>query len=89
MRPNAKLSPVQDTTEQARAAGQDVLEQLKTTVTIESIDSQGLFVTYRTHDRRRAVHSVRDKKLLEGIRPGDRVEITVTRARALSIQPQR
>ena len=89
VRPNAKLSPVQDTTEQARAAGQGVLGQLKTTVSIESIDSQGLFVTYRTHDNRRAIHSVRDKTLIEGIRPGDRVEVTLTRARALSIQPQR
>jgi hypothetical protein len=89
VRPNAKLTPVQDTTEQARAEGQDVLEQLKTTVTIESIDSQGLFVTYRTHDNRRAIHSVRNKTLLEGIRPGDRVEITRTRARALSIRQQR
>ena len=89
VRPDAKPTPVQDTTEQARTAEPDVLEQSKTTVTIERIDSQGLFVTYRTHDNRRVVHSVRDKTLIQGIRPGDRVEITLTRARALSIQPQR
>ncbi len=44
------------------------------------------FVTYRTQDDRKIVHAVRDKALLDGIRAGDRVEITVTRARAVSIE---
>jgi Cu/Ag efflux protein CusF len=35
------------------------------------------------------IHHVRDKALLEGIRRGDRVEITVTRARAVSIERAR
>jgi len=90
VRPNAKLIPPQETTPDARRRGdEDVVEQLKTVVTIDSIDPQGLFVTYRTYDNRRIVHAVRDKALLEGIRPGDRVEITVTRARAVSIERER
>ena len=87
VRPGAKLAVARDTTEAARKAGDEhVVEQVKTIVTIDSIDSQGLFVTYRTQDDRKIMHAVIDKALLDGIRPGDRVEITLTRARAVSIE---
>ncbi len=87
VRPNTKLTASQDTTEEARKAGNEqVIEQLKAIVTIENIDSQRLFVTYRTHDNRKVTHAVRDKSLLDGIRPGDRVEITQTRSRAVDIE---
>ncbi len=87
VRPGAKLAVARDTTEEARKAGDEhVVEQVKTIVTIDSIDSQGLFVTYRTQDDRKIMHAVIDKALLDGIRPGDRVEITLTRARAVSIE---
>ena len=87
VRPGAKLATARDTTEEARKAGDEhVVEQLTTIVTIDSIDSQRLFVTYRTQDDRKIMHAVIDKALLDGIRPGDRVEITLTRARAVSIE---
>ena len=35
------------------------------------------------------MHMVADKKLLEGLHPGDRIEVTVTRERAISIEPAR
>jgi hypothetical protein len=90
VRPGAKLAVARDTTEEARKAGDEhVVEQVKTIVTIDSIDSQGLFVTYRTQDDRKIMHAVIDKALLDGIRPGDRVEITLTRARAVSIERRR
>jgi hypothetical protein len=90
VRPNAKPTDLQDTTEQARKAGDaSVFQQFKRVVTIESIDPQRLFVTYRTQDDQQIVHAVQDKKLLDGIRTGDRVEITLTRARALSIERKR
>jgi hypothetical protein len=90
VRPNAKLTELQDTTAAARGAGDaTVLQQLKRTVTIEDIDSQGLFVTYRTHDNQRGVHRVQNKALLEGLRRGDRIEITLTQARAVSIERKR
>lgn len=86
-RPNAKPTPIQETTKEARGHGDGhVVEQLKAVVTIESIDPQRLFVTYRTYDNRRIVRAVSDKALLEGIRAGDRVEITRTHARAVSIE---
>lgn len=87
VRPDAKLEPTQDTTQEAREAGDGrIVKQLKAVVRIEEIDPQGLFVTYRSGDNRRIRHAVRDKSLLEGVRAGDRVAITVTIARAVSIE---
>jgi hypothetical protein len=86
VRRDAKLSEPRDTTEEARKAGADsVIQQVKAVVTIEDIDSQRLFVSYRTQDGVRARRAVSDKQLLDGIRPGDRIEITLTRERAMEI----
>ena len=87
VRPGAALSDVRDSTEEAKKAGHDqVYEQMKTTVTIEEVDPQGLTVTYRSKDNRKMMRAVTDKGLLAGIRPGDRVEVTMTRERAVSIE---
>lgn len=90
LRRDAKLQEAHDTTEEARKAGNDnVIEQLRAVVTIENIDSQGQTITYRTRDDQKMMRVVPDKKLLEGLRPGDRVEVTLTRERAISIEPAR
>jgi hypothetical protein len=90
VRPNAKLTELQDTTAAAHKAGDtSVVQQQKRIVTIEDIDSQGLFVTYRTHDNQRGVHPVLNKALLKGLHRGDRIEITLTEARAVSIERKR
>lgn len=87
VRPEAKPTGIVDSTEAARKAGdENVLQQLKAVVTVETVDPQGLSVTYRTHDNRRVIRTVLDKRLLEGLRPGDRIEITLTRARAVNIE---
>ena len=63
VRPNAKLTELQDTTAAAQKAGDaNVVQQQKRIVTIEDIDSQGLFVTYRTHDNVRGVHRCRTRR---------------------------
>ena len=89
VRPGAKLAAPQDTTADAKAADAAVEEQLKAVVKIASIDPQRLFVTYRTQDNVKIVHPVRNKQLLDGIRVGDTVAITLTRARAVSIERPR
>jgi Cu/Ag efflux protein CusF len=89
VRPGAKPTVTQDTTAEAQQADKGVLQQVKRVVTIEAIDPQGMFVNYRTEENVRALHAVRDKSLLEGLKVGDRVEITFTRARAVSIEPKR
>ena len=87
VRPEAKPGAIRDSTEEARKAGdENVLQQLKAVVTIESVDPSGLAVTYRTHDNRRVIRAVSDKRLLDGVRSGDRIEITLTRQRAVSIE---
>jgi hypothetical protein len=87
VRPDAPLSAPRDTTEDARKAGHDqVLTQQKAVVTIEGIDSQGLFISYRTAGGVRGARGVRDKRLLQDLKVGDRIEITFTRERAVSIQ---
>ena len=90
VRPNAKLTELQDTTAEARKAGDaNIVQQQKRIVTFEDVDAQGLFVTYRTHDNQRGVHPVQNKELLKGLRRGDRIEITLTQARAVSIERKR
>jgi len=87
LRPNAKPSMERDTTAEARKAGEDqVIAQSKAVVTIDKIDTQALLVSYRRQDGVRVVSAVVDKALLTGLRPGDRVEITATRERAVEIQ---
>jgi Cu/Ag efflux protein CusF len=90
VRRDAKLAEVHDTTEEAKKAGNiNVVEQLKGVVTVDSIDSQGQTITYRTRGDQKMIRVVQDKKLLEGLRPGDRIEVTLTRERAISIEPAR
>jgi hypothetical protein len=86
VRPGASLSLPRDTTSDAQKSNDQVVQQLKTVVTIETIDPDGQYVIYRTQDGLKAVRAVSDKKLLQGVRQGDRVEITLTRERAVSIQ---
>jgi hypothetical protein len=87
VRPDSQPGGVRDTTDEARKAGGDrVIEQYKAFVTIEKIDVQALIVSYRTKEGLRGARGVTDKRLLEGLRPGDRVEITLTRERAVDIQ---
>ncbi len=89
LRPDARNTAPQDTTADAQKTDKDVIQQVKQIVTIEAIDSQGLFVNYRTEENVRKLHAVRDKSLLEGLKVGDKVEVTMTRARAVSIEPKR
>lgn len=85
VRRDAKLEDARETTEEAKKANENVIHQARAVVTIEGIDSQGLFVTYRTKDGRKMMHAVQDKKLLDGVHVGDRIEVTLTRERAIAI----
>jgi hypothetical protein len=55
-------------------------------VKVERIDPQGLSVEYRTRDNRKVLRSVADKRVLEGLKVGDQVEVTLTRERAIGIE---
>lgn len=89
VRRDAKLSDARDSTADAQKTDATVVQQLTAVVTVEEIDPQELFITYRTADGTKMTRPIPDKKLVHGLRHGDRVEVTVTRARAISIQPAR
>jgi hypothetical protein len=87
VRPNAAPSAARDTSAAAREGGTPhVVDQQTAVVTIESVDPQRLFVTYRRADGAKIARAVQDPQLLEGLRPGDRVEVTFTRERAISVE---
>ena len=89
VRPNAKLAAPADTTAAAQKESgdrADVLQQLKTVVRIEKVDRAANIVEYTTADGRRVVRGVADPGLLKGIEPGNVIEITFTRARAIELE---
>jgi hypothetical protein len=86
-RPGAKPTVIADTTAAANkeSADSEVMQQLKAVVTVESADPRTQIIAYRTGDNRRVVRAAADPKLLEGLKPGDVIEITYTRERAIDL----
>ena len=93
VKPGAKLETVTDTTAAARAQRSDpndqVQQQLTMTVRIDSIEPANGTVVYVTSDNRKVMRTVLDRRLLEGVQPGDVVSITFTRERAVSVEHAR
>src|SRR5262249_24366460 len=93
LKPGAKPTSVVDTTNAAKKAPEagrsDVLQQLKAGVTIEHVDLPMHIVVYKGADNRSVQRQVSDPHLLEGLKPGDVIEITYTRERAIDLQRQR
>jgi len=87
VRPGAALSDARDLTAEAQKAGKEqVIQQARAVVTVERIDPQGHSLEYRTKDGLKIVRPVNDKRLLEGLHIGDRIEVTLTRERAVSVE---
>ena len=87
VRPDAALSDPRDVTAEAQKAGNaQVIQQMRAVVVVERIDPQGLSIEYRTKDGLKAIRPVNNKRLLEGLHVGDRIEVTLTRERAVSIE---
>ena len=87
VRPGAALSDQRDVTAEAQKAGKSqVIQQLSAVVTVEGIDPQGLSIEYRTKDGLKVIRPVNDKRLLAGLHVGDRIEVTLTRERAVSVE---
>jgi hypothetical protein len=88
--PGARMKPVEDTTADAQkkfdTVDTSVLQQLRLVVTIDQIDRRNNTVTYHDVTNRRVLRGVQQPKLLDGLKPGDIVTITYTRARAASIE---
>ena len=89
-RPGLKPRQTTDTTADAAKQPRDpadpqVIQQLTVVVTIESIDRTNRWVTYKTADNRRVIRALANLELLDGLGPGDVVEVTLTRERVVEL----
>ena len=88
--PGARLAPPRDTTAEAKQKldrpDAAVLQQITLVVTIDTIDASTGMVTYHGVDNRRVQRLVQQRQLLEGVKAGDVVTISQTRAQAVSIE---
>lgn len=66
--------------------GGTVSQQKTATVTVDAVDMTVPSVSIRTDDGRKMSFRVDNKKNLEGVKAGDRVEITYTQALAISVK---
>jgi Cu/Ag efflux protein CusF len=61
-------------------------QQVTAVVTVEAIDPALPSITVKTEDGSRVTHHVEDKNNLEGVKIGDRLEITFTRALMIKVE---
>ena len=66
--------------------GATLSRQMTATVTIEALDLKLSSVTIKQDDGSRSSFKVENPKNLQGLKPGDRVQITYTMALAVSVQ---
>jgi hypothetical protein len=87
--PGKRMGPLEATTgtdlDELKTDDGRVLQRTRLTVTIDAIDVPKASVTYHGADNRRVFRVVQDRKLLEGLKVGDVVTVTYTRAQAVSI----
>jgi Cu/Ag efflux protein CusF len=67
--------------------GGTIAQQVTAMITIQAIDAKTGTVTVKTDDGEVTSFKVEDKKILEGVKPGERVQITYTQALAVSVEP--
>ena len=67
--------------------GGTIAQQMTATVTVTAIDVKVPSVTVTSADNRKMSFKVADAKNLEGLLPGDRVDITYTQALAIDVTP--
>lgn len=83
--PSVKDEPVIVRTPGAKPAGTKIEQETKT-VLIKEVNEKMSAVTFQTDDGKTWSMKVDDKKLLKGLKPGDRVVITYTKATAISVE---
>ena len=67
--------------------GGSLTQSMTATVTVLAIDAKVPSITIKSDDGRTMSSKVRDKKNLEGVKVGDKVQITYTQALAIGVQP--
>jgi Cu/Ag efflux protein CusF len=91
VKPGDKPNPTADAAALTRAKGAlpggTLATQEKMTVTVKSVDPAVPSITVTTADGRTVTRKVEDKKNIEGVKPGDRIDITYTQALLTSVEP--
>lgn len=70
-----------------KTPGGTLSQQMTTVVTIAALDMKVPSVTVTTADGRKMSFKIEDPKNAEGVKVGDKVEITYTQALAISVEP--
>ena len=70
-----------------KTPGGTLAQQIKTTVTVVSLDEAASTITVKTEDGRVVTRKVQEKKNLAGVKAGDLIEITYTQALLASVNP--
>ena len=89
-KPNSPSTPATDAAVAGRikeVPGAAVGAQQTRTVTVKSVDMNASSITVTTPDGRTLTRKVGDKKNLEGVNPGDRIDITYTQALMVNAEP--
>ena len=66
--------------------GGTIAAQEKATVTVKAVDMAVPSITVATADGRTVTRKIEQKKYLEGVKAGDRIDITMTRAIVTSVE---
>jgi TRAP-type mannitol/chloroaromatic compound transport system permease large subunit len=64
-----------------------IATQQRTTVTVQSVDPAVPSVTFTTQDGRTVTRKIADKKILESVKAGDRVDVLYTQALITAVEP--
>jgi hypothetical protein len=66
--------------------GATLAQQQTATVDVVSLDPAVPSITVKTADGRTITRKIEDKKNLEGVKPGDKIDITFTQAAVISME---
>jgi Cu/Ag efflux protein CusF len=67
--------------------GGSITTQEKRTVTVKAVDPAVPSITVTTEDGRTVSRRIEDRKNIEGVKPGDKIDITYTQALLTSVEP--
>ena len=89
-KPDAKSNETGDALAAGRTKdmpGGAVATQQMRTVTVKAVDPSVPSITVVTQDGRTVTRKIEDKKAIEGVKPGDRIDITYTQAVIVNAEP--
>ena len=89
-KPGEKSNPAADAAVAGRVKeqpGAGVAAQLTRTVTVKAVDPAVPSITVTTADGHTITRKIENRKNLEGVKAGDRIDITYTQAVAIAVDP--